>query len=67
MKKCEKGFNPNRFGGRGVLPEERLEFAKSEEFVRVRGLISDALSPASRGRRIVIPSGVPPTQSKDDP
>ena len=40
-----------------MLPEELLEFAKSSRFVRVFKLIWDALSPASRGRRICYPFG----------
>ena len=46
--------------------EELLEFAKSSRVMQSLQLIWDALSSASRGRRIVIPSGVPPTLLKTD-
>ena len=33
-RRCEKMISGVRFGGTPVFPEELLEFAKSEEFVR---------------------------------
>jgi hypothetical protein len=55
-RRCEKRISAGRVGGTPVLPEELLEFAKSNRFVRVCKLIWDALSPASRGRRIYVAS-----------
>ena len=49
---CEKSDSAARVGGRGGVPEELLESAKSVRIVRVCKSIWDALSLASRGRWI---------------
>ena len=46
-RRCEKRIGTGRFGGTPVLPEELLEFAKSEDSSDLQR-IWDTLSPASR-------------------
>ena len=55
-RRCEKNDSAERVGGRGGVPEELLESAKSVRSVRVCKSVWDALSPASRGRRIYVAS-----------
>ena len=50
---CEKIISPVRVGGRRRCPGEALESAKSVRIVRVCKSIWNALSSASRGRRIL--------------
>ena len=51
-RRCEKMDSAARVGGRGGVPGEALESAKSARIDRVCKNVWDALSPASRGRRI---------------
>ena len=51
-RRCENRMPSARVGGRGGVPEELLESAISVRSVRVCKSVPDALSPASRGRRI---------------
>ena len=48
----EKIVFAGRVGGRGGVPGEALDYAKSTRIVRDYKSVWDALSPASRGRRI---------------
>ena len=52
---------PGTVGGRGWLPEELLESIKSSRVMQNLHWIWDALSPASRGRRIFGTPPLPPT------
>ena len=57
----EKRISAGRVGGRGGVPGEALESTKTTRIVRVCKSIWDALSHASRGRRIYWLPPLPPT------
>ena len=48
----KRDLRPGPVGGRGWIPEELLESAKSSRVMQSLQSVSDALSPASRGRQI---------------
>ena len=53
-RRCEKNDLAARVGGRAGVPGELLDFCKVKRIRQSLHRIWDALSPASRGRRIYI-------------